>query len=201
MTLDSVGPKRAEGTVVDKSRGEGEPVVWLTLYQAMLKAEKFEMVLQKGTELGVSVFVPYYCDRSVRKPGTEKSGEARLKRWRKIITEAAEQSGRSRLPVLSEPVSFSDACNRVEGFALIPWEEEVQTGLKQALAQRADSQQQLDTVSVFIGPEGGFTPDEVSLAREQGILPVTLGKRILRAETAGIAAVTAIMYEFGELGN
>ena len=201
VTLDSVGHQRAKGTVDERTQGGGEPVVRLTLYQSVLKAEKFEMVLQKGTELGVSAFVPFYCDRSVPKSGAKQGGEAKLERWRKIITEAAEQSGRSRLPALAEPADFRDACKRVEGLALVPWEEEEQTGLKQALARSKAGGQSLDAVSILIGPEGGFTSEEVDLAREMGILPVTLGKRILRAETAGIAAVTAIMYELGELGS
>ena len=201
VILDEVSPDRATGTVADRSLSEGEPATRITLYQAVLKADRFEFVLQKGTELGVSRFVPVLCARSVPRQRGKDWAASRLPRWHKITTEAAEQSRRGRLPALDRPMEFSAACEDVEGLALIPWELHEATGLRTALAQHIAEGNIDSTVSVFIGPEGGFTDEEVALAISRGITPVTLGKRVLRAETAGIASVAAILYELGELGG
>ena len=118
--------------------------------------------------------MPVFSERSVPRPKIGKSEVARQARWRKII---------------------------VEGMVVIPWEEESRTGLRAALLGWAAEKDRPSSVSVFVGPEGGLTEQEVGYAREQGILPVTLGDRILRAETAGIAVVAAVLYELGELGG
>ncbi|MDP6402013.1 MAG: RsmE family RNA methyltransferase [SAR202 cluster bacterium] len=201
VTLEAVGPSRVEGVITDRALSRGEPRVEVVLYQALLKMDRFEFVLQKGTELGVSRFVPVFSERSVPRPRIGKGEVARQARWRKIIAEAAEQSRRGRLPVLDEPVAFGEACDQVEGMAVIPWEEESRTGLKAALLGWAAEKDRHSSVSVVVGPEGGLTEQEVGYARERGILPVTLGDRILRAETAGIVAVAAVLYELGELGG
>ncbi len=174
VTLEAVGPSRVEGVITERVLGRGEPRVEVVLYQALLKTDRFEFVLQKGTELGVSRFVPVFSERSVPRPKIGKSEVARQARWRKII---------------------------VEGMVVIPWEEESRTGLRAALLGWAAEKDRPSSVSVFVGPEGGLTEQEVGYAREQGILPVTLGDRILRAETAGIAVVAAVLYELGELGG
>ena len=177
--------------------GEGEPTADITLYQGTLKGEKFGWVLQKGTELGVSTFVPLICQRSV--PRVQETGQAsRAVRWEKVIAEAAEQSGRCRLPQLGKPVSFKDACHVMaeSGTSVIPWEREGTTSLRDAL-QRIKSRK----LNILIGPEGGFEEWEVSYARSFGVIPVSLGRRILRSETAGIATVAAVLYEMGELGS
>ena len=197
VTLEDVGPKRVRGSVTETLPSEGEPRTRIALYQAMLKADRFELVLQKGTELGVASFVPVTCARSV----PQRCGEARGDRWRRIIAEAAEQSGRGKVPSLEEPVSFFDACDGVAGLGLMPWEQEHGTGLKAALAHWKGRGSDALSVSVFIGPEGGVTDEEAGYARDRGIVPVSLGRRILRAETAGIVAVSAILYELGDLGG
>ena len=199
VTLDRVSPSDVLGRVTDRSPSQGEPAIRITLYLALLKASKFELVFQKGTELGVSEFVPVSCSRSVSKDmGGRAAG--RYQRWRRIVTEAAEQSGRGRLPTLEPIADFSAACDVVEGPAVIPWEEESETGLKTALGRHGEDGRKNPAVSIFTGPEGGFTRQEVDYARASGIVPVSLGQRILRAETAPIATIAAILYEFGELG-
>ena len=196
VALTSVRPESAHGTVEERrSSISAEPSVRIALYQAMLKADRFELVLQKATELGVSAFVPMLCARSVPTGRVGGRGE----RWRRIITEAAEQSGRGRLPTLSEPVELVKAFDDLKGLALIPWEREAETGLKTALSRIApDSRGGENSIDVFIGPEGGFTSEEVGCARARGVVSVSLGRRILRAETA---AVSAILYKLGELGG
>jgi 16S rRNA (uracil1498-N3)-methyltransferase len=194
VEIDQMGPGLIQGKVIGKSLGAAEPGVKVTLYQALLKAEKFEFVLQKGVELGVSAFVPFVSERCVvRKPGGNK-----LARWRKIIQEAAEQSGRALLPALYPVVSFQEACDSAHDASILLWEEEKGLGLSRILKGapfRASS-----TFNVFVGPEGGFPPAEVAYAESRGIAPVSLGHRILRAETAGLAVVVALLYERGEFG-
>ena len=200
VSLDRVTPQDIHGRVTDRLRSRGEPQSRITMYQAVLKADRFELVLQKGTELGISVFVPVFCERSVPR---FKGGDLPLRRrerWQKIIKEAAEQSRRGRLPVLAMPVDFPTACQEAVGLGLIPWEEETVTGLKAALERWGLDGSAQPTVSIFTGPEGGFTQQEVQLARNMGIVPVSLGRRILRSETAGLATAAAVLYESGELG-
>ena len=162
----------------------GEPHVNLTLYQAVLKADRFEFVLQKGTELGISTFVPTICDRSIPRESDKAGAQDRRTRWQKILTEAAEQSGRGRVPILQHPMAFIRACDEVEGKAFIPWVEDGGTAIKTALEPWKSGVNDSLRVSVFIGPEGGFTADEIDHAQARGIVLVSLGPRVLRAETA-----------------
>ncbi|MBF0505597.1 MAG: 16S rRNA (uracil(1498)-N(3))-methyltransferase [Nitrospirae bacterium] len=157
--------------------------VELILYQGLLKGEKMDMVIQKATELGVSEIVPVVTERSiVRETG-------KLKRWRKIAEEAAEQCGRAVIPAVRVPQEINKVFdgNKING--LLFWEKGG-IGLSEAMAT-------IDTgkaVTILIGPEGGFTADEVREAEEHGIVRTTLGRRILRAETAAIAASALVQF-------
>ncbi|MBI4233548.1 MAG: 16S rRNA (uracil(1498)-N(3))-methyltransferase [Chloroflexi bacterium] len=203
VRLVSVSAAAVQGEVLGRKLCAGEPRVRVTLYQGVLKGEKFEWVLQKGTELGVSSFVPVFCGRSVPRFSPDWS-EGKYARWRRVLTEAAEQARRGRIPDLALPLAFSEACARAQGLSLIPWEEERVAGLRTVLRERlregAGTGQAPPSVNLFIGPEGGFSPEEVALARTYGIISVTLGVRVLRAETAGLAVAAAVLYEAGELG-
>ncbi len=194
VVLQAVSVERVVGDVVGSGMCEGEPGVEITLYQAIIKGDKFEYVLQKGTELGVSAFVPVVCERSV--PNARRWGRGRYERWRTIAREAAEQSGRGRVPRIESAVRFGEACESHVGAGVVPWEMERDYSLRQALGQIRGRH-----IGIFIGPEGGLTTDEIGLATANGVRPVTLGRRILRAETASVAAVAAAMYELGELGG
>lgn len=160
-----------------------EPAVTLTLYQCLLKRDNFEWVLQKGTEIGVSRFVPLISKRTVA------HAPKKLTRWQRIVTEAAEQSGRGCIPEIASPTRYADVLaqwqpNRV---GLIPWVgaegETIASVLPKDVAETA----------VFIGPEGGWTDNEVENGREAGLNPVTLGKRTLRAETAAVVSVALVI--------
>ena len=199
VQLSSVSPSRLEGGVVSETFLSGEPGVSVTLYQGTLKAEKLEMVLQKGTELGVSTFVPVVCRRSVSRAAGGRS-DARLRRWQSIVREAAEQSGRTLIPVVDAPVLLKEALESARGVTLIAWEREQETGLREALLARLDKAR-VEGLSLLVGPEGGFEPAEVELAIKWGAIPVSLGRRTLRSETAGLAMTAAVMYEMGELGS
>lgn len=178
---------------------DAEPAVHITLYQAALKGERFGWALQKGTEIGVSRFVPIVCERNV--VDDLDAVEDKRDRWQRIIQEAAEQSGRTRLPELMPAQLFGQAVQ--EGaladespLRLIPWEAE--HGVRLADVLKACNLGPGFRIQVFVGPEGGLTEQEIALARRYGIRPVSLGVRILRAETAGLVAAAAILYEAGE---
>jgi 16S rRNA (uracil1498-N3)-methyltransferase len=194
VEIERITKEEATGKIVSKQYGEGEPAVKITLYQALLKSDKFELVLQKGVELGVTAFVPFISERCV----TNKPSDGKLERWQKIIQEAAEQSERSILPVLYPVVSFDAACRSAKHSSLLLWEEEKSVSLKETLQNPPFKNTK--TLNLFIGPEGGFPAEETEQAKNQGIAIASLGHRILRAETAGLAAISAILYENGEMG-
>jgi 16S rRNA (uracil1498-N3)-methyltransferase len=171
----------------------------------LLKSARFEWILEKGTELGVSVFAPILCRRSMA--GLEEAGSAKIQRWQRIIQEAAEQCGRARLPELLPIRPLLHALNDIPqgALALMPWEEERGKSLRESLetwasrkgAQLTTLQPEPITVVLFIGPEGGLMAEEVTLAQQHHVQAVTLGPRILRAETAALATVANVMYAFG----
>lgn len=167
-----------------------EPTHDLTVYVALLRPERFEWVLQKGTELGVRRFVPVHFARSL--PADRADGR-KVERWQRIIREAAEQSCRGRLPELAAPLSFSDACVAACAATLpiILWEGQAPP-LRDVLRHPGPPPA---SVALLSGPEGGITPEELTAAEARGIVPASLGTRTLRAETAPIAAAAAISYE------
>jgi 16S rRNA (uracil1498-N3)-methyltransferase len=196
VELVSKARGKLEGMVRSKALAEGEPRTGITLYQALLKGHGFEMVLQKCTEIGVVDFVPVICERCV-------SGEppsSRLDRWRSIILEAAQQSRRGRPPVLHDIMLFEDACKATSGATILPWEEESAQSIGSVLRDLPKTKGE-HSIGIFIGPEGGFSARELELARNCGITPVSLGRRILRAETAGLVSVAITLYELGDLGD
>jgi len=193
--LDAVEADACDGHIVAQRPSSNEPRMRLTLYAALLKHDKFEWVLQKGVELGVAAFQPVVTERCV-------AGEVRqhrLERWQRIVREAAEQSERGLIPRLAASRGFAAAVAQAAqaGLSLISYEEEHVRSLRVALREQFDP---ATVVNLFIGPEGGFSPAEIELARSQGVLPVTLGPRILRAETASLAAAAAVLSECGDMG-
>jgi len=188
------------GRVIEERLAAGEPRTKISLYQGVLKAQKFEWVLQKGTELGLIEFIPVVCERSV--VGDLEDVDRKLGRWGRIIREAAEQSRRGRLPVLRPAMLFSQGCQRAKrsgGLALVPWEGEKTTSLNSALTAGEGGANRPFSISIFIGPEGGLTDEEMQSAASYSVRAVSLGPRILRAETAGLVAASAILYELGDL--
>lgn len=190
-TLLAVERKYVVVRLGEREEGRAEPPVRIVLCQGMLKASKYEMVLQKCTELGVAAFVPLLTERAVA--AMNEASESKRLRWRKIVTEAVEQCGGSRLPELEAPQPLMHALASLPAgaIALIPWEGEHATPLRTALGRAITKTGGLDSISevrLFIGPEGGFSEREIAVAERHGAIPVTLGPRILRAETAAIVA-------------
>jgi 16S rRNA (uracil1498-N3)-methyltransferase len=204
-----VGRERVVGRVLSRALATGEPRTKVSLFQGVLKGSHFETVLQKGTELGIVEFVPVITQRCVI--ASLDDVNKRMVRWRRIVQEAAEQSRRGRLPNLQPAMLFSQACERAKrtgGLSLMPWEEEKRVNLKLVFGKggkQAKGKKALSfpsrpfSISLFIGPEGGFSFEEVTLAQRYGIVTITLGPRILRAETAGLVAAASILYELGDL--
>ncbi len=194
----TVTPDEVIGEIVEQVERQTEPKVKINLVQSLPKGDKFEFILQKNTELGVSCFQPVISERSTIRldaAGARKKEE----RWRKIIREAAEQSGRQIIPELRPVVNWTQFFKDREpfGLRLIPWEGEKENSLKQVLNEQKEA---LENITVIIGSEGGFSQKEVEQAVQVGAIPVTLGPRILRTETAGLVVASAILYHFGDLG-
>jgi len=196
---------QVEGHVLRKVLATGEPRAKITLYQALLKGRSFELVLEKCTEVGIVEFVPLLCERCVvgSLAGIE---EHRYKRWGRILRGAAEQSRRGRVPRLAPVTMWPLALQRAQraDLCLLPWEEATRPSLREVLEKykvgEGDSKHARPySISLFIGPEGGLTPEEIHLAQSMGIQAITLGPRILRAETAGLVAASAILYALGDL--
>lgn len=197
VVLQEVGTRRVTGQIEKKRLSTSEPPVKVALYQAVLKGDRFEWALQKGTEVGVSEFVPLLTERCIVQDASQLS-RRKLQRWQKIVQAAAEQCGRGRIPSLQPLMLLPAACERIRierSLGLIPWEEET-LPLRQVLEEAAASDRPFN-VSLLIGPEGGFSRAEVDLARDYGIRSVSLGPRILRAETAGVVAAALVLYHYG----
>lgn len=199
VRLESVSSKSAAGVVIRRFESAPEPGVRLFLYQSITKGERFEWLLEKGTEIGVHAFVPLVTARAVVRTAAQAQ---KYDRWRRIIVEAAEQSGRGRLPALDAPQPLDAALASAPGVLLLPFEDAGETApsIASALHGEIDALFALGEVSVFIGPEGGFTPEEVAAARDAGATIVTMGHRVLRSETAGLVAATLVLQHAGDLG-
>ncbi len=189
--LTSATSSRAEAHVLSIRPGAAEPPVRLTLCQSVVKGGRFEWVLEKGTEIGVARFVPILTERNVARPGEG----TKLDRWRRIVVEAAEQCGRSVVPEVTPPVVLEEALRGLELPALVPHEAERVVTVRAAV----EALDQPRALSILVGPEGGFTPQEVRQAVSRGARTVSLGPRILRSETAGIVAATLALAYLGAL--
>ncbi|MCC6453415.1 MAG: 16S rRNA (uracil(1498)-N(3))-methyltransferase [Caldilineaceae bacterium] len=197
MEVVSVERRDTTARVAEVRPAAPEPAVAVTLYQCVLKLDKLEWVWQKATELGVTTLVPVISRRTVARAG--RTLQAKQARWEAIVREAAEQCGRGGLPVIAPSVSLAEAFTSAPGTRLLPWEEAGgNPGLLHALAQAA---QPIDAVSLLIGPEGGLEAGEVEQARADGWQVVSLGQRILRAETAAVATITVVRAALGDLGD
>jgi 16S rRNA (uracil1498-N3)-methyltransferase len=193
--LLEVSSTQATGEVVSTKLSTTEPKTKLTLLLCLTQREKFEWMLQKCTEIGASTFVPVISSRSLVQSSREV--DSKLERWQRILREAAEQSHRGQLPELRMPVRFEEVIRGEEwkhDCRLIPWEEEKSLDIRTALQKNSS-----ERVTLAIGPEGGFAEEEVSAAKLAGFIPVSLGPRILRMETAAIAAAAIVLYELGDM--
>ena len=168
----------------------------VTLYQGLPKAEKMELIVQKAVELGAAAVVPVSMSRCVVQLN-QKDGAKKQDRWQRIAREACKQSGRCLQMQVEAPISFKELVRRLPGHeaAIVPWEDARGYSLPRLREELPD----LTELAVVIGPEGGMSEDEVAQMRSAGCRPVTLGPRILRTETAGLAALSALFCLYGDM--
>jgi 16S rRNA (uracil1498-N3)-methyltransferase len=183
-----------------------KPPIALNLYQGLLKASHWEWVLEKGTELGVTAFVPMLTPRTVVVLREAERSKAKQERWGRVVMAAAKQCQRTVLPVVREPIEFRHAIKDCEGkgLTLLAWEglsgATARETLRESLQQAEGRLSEKDfAVNLFIGPEGGFSEDEIDIAESLGAVVFGMGPRVLRAETAAMTACALVQYEFGAL--
>jgi len=193
------------GKITSTAAGPAAAAAPVHLYQGLLKASHWDFVLEKATELGAASFTPLLTPRTVVLLREERA-KAKQERWERVIMAAAKQCQRGSLPPLRAPVEFRDAiraCAGREGeITALAWEGLCGSGARQSLGaalREAAAAGPVKAVNVFIGPEGGFSDEEVELARATGAVIFGLGPRVLRAETAALAALAVVQYELGQL--
>ena len=186
-----------ECRILQRKPAETEPLVKLTLFQGLPKAEKMEWLLQKGVEIGICEFVPVAAERSIVKL-EDKKAASKLTRWNKIAESAAKQSGRGVLPVVQPVMTVQEAIKTFDKYdlVLVLYEEDRKRSLKTILR---DQKVMPQNVALWIGPEGGFEPSEVEQLVSAGAVTAGLGPRILRTETAGMTAAALILYEYDQM--
>ncbi len=198
-TIANIERSKIQVVIGPNSGSRTEPELEVTVYQALVASERMEFVVQKCTELGVAKIVPIVSQRVQSKDA--RPGDGKLDRWRRIAVEAAEQSGRTRVPNISAPVVLNQLLSRETRPKplIVLWEEESGKSLRQAARESLSSDPK--RAAVLIGPVGGLSASEVDAVKLAGGLIAGAGPRILRAETAPVVALTALMYEAGELGD
>jgi 16S rRNA (uracil1498-N3)-methyltransferase len=188
----------AEGVELEVTGSRLLPAVGIhvTLCQAVPKADKMDGIIRHATELGAARIIPFFAERSVPRWQPDQLSRKR-ERWRKIAVEASRQCGRSDITEIGEIVTFERMLRNVpeSGLRLIPWEEETAQGIREVLRDPAWSD--IRDFTLAIGPEGGFSVEEIERARRTGFLSVSLGKRVLRVETASLAVLAILQYEKG----
>ena len=191
--IEEIGDDEAVLLIEDKQKFAREPKLIVTLYQGIPKGSKMEEIIQKSVELGVHDIVPVFMERTVV---VDKGNMGKkVQRWQKIADEAVKQCKRGIIPEVKMPVKFAEAVCRMSEHDLVvfPYENEEGRTIKECL--QACSEKRPKTVAVIIGPEGGFADSEAKELKQSGADTVSLGKTILRTETAGPAAIAMIMYQ------
>ena len=191
-TLKELGTEQITAQILYVQESGLELPARISLYQGLPKSDKMEWIIQKTVELGVAEIIPVATKRAVVKLDAKK-GESKRKRWQGVAESAAKQSKRLMIPQVHPVMDFRSAVNRaaLADVPLIPYE---MAGDMEKTRQLFGRIRPGTTAAIFIGPEGGFAPEEVEYALSKGVLPITLGKRILRTETAGMTVLSILMY-------
>lgn len=198
--LESVDPKDTIAKVTALCPSPEAPAQ-AVLFQGLPKADKLELIAQKGTELGMWELWPVEMERSVAKADKADKADKKRERLSRIALEAAKQSGRAHVPRVASTIPFAKALNRLDAFdlVLVAWEEEHSLPMSQAVAKYAAQHGVPKRVMIVIGPEGGISQREWEQLKEHGAVSVTLGRRILRTETAGLCALSVLWTALGEM--
>lgn len=196
--ISEIDEKKVVCDIIKRRKSETESEIELTLYQGIPKGSKMEFIIQKTCELGIKRIVPVAMQRCVSKLENRKAEEKKVLRWQKIAEEAAKQSGRGIIPKIAMPITLKEAVLELKkhDMAFVPYECEGENALKPLLQKNKGAK----SIGFLIGPEGGFDIEEIQIIKNAGLSPVTLGKRILRTETAGMAVSAIVMYELGDIG-
>lgn len=191
----TIGDDEIIADIIREYAGDAELPCEIVLYQALPKADKMEYIIQKCVELGAARIVPVETSRCIVRLD-EKNKLKKIERWQKIASGAAEQSQRSRIPEIDHVMSWKEALSDAQKLTerVVPYEHKTGAEELKMLLRRA-GELKTDSIGIFIGPEGGFTEQEIDEAAAAGVQPITLGHRILRTETAGMALISAIMLE------
>ena len=192
--INQVLADRVDGIIIESIDLTTESATPIVLCQALPKGDKMDEVIRKGTEIGVAEFVPFISCRCVARPDA-KGAAKRLERWRRIAEEAAKQAGRTLVPTVHPLTDWNGVWELTSGSSvLLAWEAEHFHGIREGLIRGKGNK-----TSLVVGSEGGFDPTEVESARNRGSYTVSLGPRILRAETAGPVLAALVLYELGEM--
>ena len=197
VRVSEIGKNEIECDIIDRKKSDTEPNINITLYQGLPKAAKMDYIIQKNTELGISKIVPAKLARCVVKLENKAAEDKKCERWQKIAIASAKQSGRGIVPVIDNPMTVDEIIEDVKDYDLVfvPYECEDQSRLKTIVESVPDAKD----IAFIIGPEGGFDISEIEKFKAAGIKTVTLGKRILRTETAAEAVVSMLMYAYNEI--
>ena len=188
--------------ILEKLEDNNESDIKIYLFQGLPKSQKMDLIVQKGTELGITEFIPTITHRvDVKLKGEFK----KLDRLNRIALEAAKQSKRSIIPKVSEPIEFKEVLEKIDSLDLliVPYENANNFGIKTLINElrKDNATNTIKSVGIFVGPEGGIEEEEIERLKDKGAYIVTLGKRILRTETAGFVATSLIQYELSDLGG
>ena len=200
--VKSVSKQEVLIEILEKLESNNESNVKIYLFQGLPKSQKMDLIVQKGTELGITEFIPTITHRvDVKLKGEFK----KLDRLNRIALEAAKQSKRSIIPKVSEPIDFNEFLEKINSLDLliVPYKNANNFGIKTLINElrKENNIDNIKNIGIFVGPEGGIEEDEIERLKDKGAHIVTLGKRILRTETAGFVATSLIQYELSDLGG
>lgn len=193
--IDSISEELVKCEIIDSWKSFVELPVKLYLFQGLPKADKMELIIQKAVELGVYEIVPVAMTRSIVKLDDKKAGK-KIARWQGIAKSASKQSGRAIIPEVTMPMNFGESLRYAANLdaVIVPYEKSEGVAASKAIIEKLCSSDEIKSIGIYIGPEGGFDDREIEKLLDTGAETITLGKRILRTETAGLTALSILMY-------
>lgn len=200
VLITNTGRDSVQGRILSQIRRENEPLTHLTLAQGLIKGVRMDFLVEKITEIGVSSIIPLITEKSVLKLEKDKREITRLNRWKRIAISGMKQSLRSKLPDIQKPILFQELLAKVKEYdlALIACQTKRSIRLRR-IKEIIEAKKRLKKILLLVGPESGFSQEELDLALKSGVIPVSLGPRRLRSETAGIVFSSLILYELEDL--